>query len=71
MGSLSFFAKATGRSNSYFCLVISLKNYFKKIVMIIIMIIIIIIIVNTVMGPSLGQSLIITAIKEEKKVKRN
>ena len=40
--------------------------------MIIIMImIIIIIIVNTVMGPSLGQSLIITAIKEEKKVKRN
>ena len=39
--------------------------------MIIIMIMIIIIIVNTVMGPSLGQSLIITAIKEEKKVKRN
>ena len=70
MGSFSFFAKATGRSNSYFCLVISLKNYFKKIVMIIIMIIIIII-VNTVMGPCLGQSLIITAIKEEKKVKRN
>ena len=40
-------------------------------IIIMIMIIIIIIIVNTVMGPSLGQSLIITAIKEEKKVKRN
>ena len=37
----------------------------------IIIMIIIIIIVNTVMGPSLGQSVIITAIKEEKKVKRN
>ena len=40
-------------------------------IIIMIMIIIIIIIVNTVMGPFLGQSLIITAIKEEKKVKRN
>lgn len=36
----------------------SLKNYEKNII-------------NTVMGPSLGQSFVITAIKEEKKVKGN
>ena len=59
MGSLPFFAKASGRSNKYFCLVMSLKNYEKKMI------------INTIMGPSLGQSFVITAIKEEKKVKRN
>ena len=41
------------------------------IIMIIILIIIIIIIINTVTGPSLGHSFLITAIEEEKKVKRN
>ena len=51
----------------------SLRNY--KIMMIIIMIImiiiliIIIIIINTVTGPSLGHSVVITAIEEETKVK--
>ena len=53
----------------------SLRNY--KIMMIIIMIImiiiliiiiIIIIIINTVTGPSLGHSVVITAIEEETKV---
>ena len=57
----------------------SLRNY--KIMMIIIMIImiiillllliIIIIIINTVTGPSLGHRYVITAINEQKKVKRN
>ena len=59
-GILAFFAKATGRLNSYFRLkVMSLKNYEKKNI------------INTVMGPSLGQSFVITTIKEEKKVKGN
>ena len=37
----------------------SLKNYEKKMI------------INTIMGPSLGQSFVITAIKEEKTGKRN